>query len=179
MPNYTYKGKKHHNYTDYTGQTFNGMTFLERIGPDKHNQVLWKVKCHCGNIFEQTQYNVRKRVKSCGCMKYKTGEDHWAWKGGNSQWKNSDGYISCEIHSDGNVRRVLEHRLVMEQHLGRRLKKNENVHHKNGIRDDNRLENLELWVSSQPAGQRPQDLLAWAKDIIETYEDEVKEKLNC
>ena len=62
------------------------------------------------------------------------------------------------------------HRAAMEQHLGRPLLPNENVHHINGNRADNRLGNLELWVKSQPTGQRPQDLVAWARVIIERYD---------
>lgn len=63
----------------------------------------------------------------------------------------------------------------MQIHLGRELRKFENVHHKNGIRDDNRIENLELWTKPQPCGQRPEDLVDW---IIEHYRDLVEKKLN-
>jgi hypothetical protein len=60
----------------------------------------------------------------------------------------------------------------MEQHLGRPLEAHENVHHVNGVRDDNHLENLELWSVSQPAGQRVADKVSWAREILALYEPE-------
>lgn len=67
------------------------------------------------------------------------------------------------------------HRMVMEEMIGRPLAPFENVHHKNGIRHDNRPANLELWVRSQPVGQRVADLVAW---VVEQYPEYVAAAVN-
>lgn len=87
------------------------------------------------------------------------------------RYTHRDGYVMVKL-DDGRV--IFEHRAMMEQHLGRLLVRGENVHHINGVRDDNRLENLELWYSPQPYGQRVEDLLRYA---VTTHRDALESLL--
>ena len=90
---------------------------------------------------------------------------------GERRWVGADGYV----YVFNGTRKIAEHRHLFEQLLGRPLERWENVHHRNGIRDDNRIENLELWIVSQPAGQRLTDLVAF---VVEHYRAEVMAALD-
>ena len=77
--------------------------------------------------------------------RYQPGEKHWKWRGGVAI---QNGYVCIKTPghpaAKTNGGYVREHRMVMEKHLGRYLNPSEIVHHKNGIKTDNRIENLEL-----------------------------------
>lgn len=86
------------------------------------------------------------------------------------------GYRRVVAHGHPNAKEngmIFEHRLVMSQHLGRALLPGESVHHRNGDRADNRIENLELWVDFQPSGQRATDRVADALEMLERYAPEL------
>ena len=110
---------------------------------------------HCGNDFTVARYfNVLHCSKSCAQKTMAETKRTW--------YKTAGGYIASGFTTDGKSRQVLQHRHFMEEKLGRPLKPYENVHHINGVKDDNRLENLELWITKQPKGQREADIIEWA-----------------
>lgn len=121
--------------------------------------------CACGHP---------KQVKSRVCWDCRDdrGELNGNWKGG--RVRHHAGYVM--VTAPGHPRApsgngyVFEHILVMEEVLGRYMLPGETVHHRNGVRDDNRAENLELWIRPQPAGIRVSDALAWAREILRRYE---------
>lgn len=87
------------------------------------------------------------------------------------RYTHNTGYVFVYApgHPDAYCKYIREHRLVMERMLGRRLEPFENVHHINGVRSDNRPENLEIWVKVQPSGQRVVDLFGYAEWIVGKY----------
>ena len=91
------------------------------------------------------------------------------------KWRTYNGYV----YGAYKGKKLMQHRFVWEQHHGRALQPFENIHHINGRRDDNRIENLELWTKAQPCGQRPEDLVAWVMDNYpELIQQHMKGKTN-
>lgn len=105
--------------------------------------------------------------RSRTCIKCRPGSR--TAKDSGSKHTDFYGYVHVKVANPDVWKR--EHVHVMEQHLGRPLVKGESVHHKNGVRTDNRIENLELWAKPQPSRARATDLLTWAREIVARYGD--------
>lgn len=159
------------NFIDMTGKRCGRLSVIEGAGTNAQNAAIWLCVCDCGNTSIVGGTQLRSgHTKSCGCLseelkRARCGPLAPGWKGG--KYKHGNGYIIVTLPGGA---RALEHRLVMEEVLGRKLTNEEEVHHKNGVRGDNDPSNLELWSGSHPPGQRVVDLLEWAHEIIEKYE---------
>lgn len=108
---------------------------------------------------KKTLHDHSKRISQSLSLAYKIGrrklpigKDHPKWNGG--KHLRQDGYYDIWSPNHPNKKgnnRVLAHRLIMEKHIGRYLLKSEVVHHKNGIKTDNRIENLLIMTQSEHA----------------------------
>lgn len=134
-----------------------------------------------GRQFNITRYRVRGICEKNGIehKDYRYGDMNVNWTGG-ARIVDKNGYVNIYLPKDHKFynqlqtkrKMVMEHRIIMSEYLNRPLLPHENVHHKNGDREDNRIENLELWNTQQPAGKRPQDLIEYAKEILSLYAPE-------
>ncbi len=158
--------RKDHLYDNLVGKKFNRWTVLRRDGKTKEGAALWECKCECGKIKKVRTHSLIAGVsKSCGCLKF-----HGRFT------RTKDGYVFIykPRHPNSDKKNyVAEHVFIMSEHLGRPLLKGEIVHHKNGIRNDNRLENLDLRIKNRhPNGQSVNDLIPYWIEMLKRYAPE-------
>lgn len=182
--------KYHGGKADLAKSRVGRLLVVERVGNDTRGRSRWLCKCDCGKskviagreLRRALKGGERKGTRSCGCLvadSVPRGKSHpWfgkriSWKGGRT--KTSKGYILLWNPEHPNAYKsgyVYEHVFVMSWMLGRPLASKESVHHINGDRADNRIQNLELWSKSHPPGQRVEDKVRWAKEILGLYQPE-------
>lgn len=147
---------------------------IKRFNPSSRH----KLCPSCRNIFYKKlcpKCGIRIQKKSNLCNKCSSA----ARRKDNAVVIDTKGYVYIRKREHPRAQKgtgyIFEHILIMEKKLGRYLFPNENIHHINGVRNDNRIENLELWTKPQPTGIRTKDAVIWAKSILEIYgNDETK-----
>lgn len=142
------------------------------LGRRKHKERLCK-NCSKPLKFDELDYSRRRVTCSAQCRRElhsKSMRAAYATKEIIAR-PARHGYLRISVpdSNGGRAKEYLEHRYVMEQFLGRAMLPGETVHHKNGVRSDNRLENLELFTGRHGPGQRVKDQIAWAIEMAQLY----------
>lgn len=167
--------KKDSQVCDLLGKRFGELTVIEKTNKRMNGSVIWACSCICGNRIELTSRGLKTRKRhTCGCGKeYIRVYDGY-------------GYVSISISNDEiskytiykksinrNRTYIKEHIYVMAKYLGRPIDTSlESVHHKNGIKDDNRIENLELRTRYHGKGQNIEDLIYDALQLLARHKPE-------
>jgi len=155
-----------------TGLRFGRWVVVKRLSNSKWEKAQWLCLCDCGvERSVASQSLLRGASTSCGCFhrdhqRTIRGSQRVYWKGGSV---SKQGYRLIMVAG----KQEREHRIVMSEHLGRPLLPHEEVHHKDGGRSNNAIDNLELWSKSHPSGQRVEDKTMWAIEWLRIYAPEV------
>jgi len=128
----------------------------------KNNLVLYEIEKKRQLIKQRKKYGIPLDLKVGDARKTSLTCRHY----------DGNGYAIISRKGHPNARkdhRIKEHIWVMSEHLGRPIRKGETIHHINGIRDDNRIENLELWSTKHCAGQRVEDRIKFYIEFLNEY----------
>lgn len=172
----------------YIGEVKNG----KKLGYKNKKRYTWLGCIDCGEgrwVHVEINGNPRNlRCRDCSRKQFgitERGENHPCWKGG--KVFTVDGYYAIQVpnddffypmvgHRDKYGGYVLEHRLIMAKHLGRCLQSGEIIHHKNGIKTDNQLENLILQSrKTHPMGYGEAFQDGYAKGLIDGEKIQIEE----
>lgn len=163
------------------GKKFSRLTALERENKRRGVGDRWHFQCDCGKRIIRSAHVVRAGgIQSCGCLRAEQLASENPKRHGFGWCYDTDGYVRLYIPKDqrgglsvAKSGYIQEHRFLIERALGRPLHRGETVHHKNGIKDDNRPENLELRAGNHGYGQAVEDLVAWAVETLRKYSPEL------
>jgi len=154
------------------GQKFGRLTVLGDSGIRKGKRIIINCRCECGNLFQVRKGDLLNgKTGSCGCLRREVvvernierrGIMSDNWRGGKFR---SNGYwmIYSPNHPNANVcgsGYVKQSRLAIECHIGRVLSRDEDVHHINGKRDDDRIENLIILSKSEHRSTHSKEICA-------------------